>query len=237
MDIKKNRLRIADFVFGATDGCVTTFAIVAGSIGASLSPAVVLILGFANIFADGLSMAVSNYLATNADRERIARVRKREEWATEHMADEERQEVRDIYAKKGFKEEMLEEIVRIITARRKVWVDTMMREEVGLVEDEGKRPIDAALSSFVGFVSVGLIPLIPFIFMYLLGLNSIAEARANALLYSVISAMMAFFLIGVIKGKVVDKPVIRSGTITLLLGGAAATVAYLVGHLLGILAQ
>lgn len=237
MNIKKNRLRIADFVFGATDGCVTTFAIVAGSIGASLSPAVVLILGFANIFADGLSMAVSNYLATNADRERIARVRKREEWATEHMADEERQEVRDIYAKKGFKEEMLEEIVRIITARRKVWVDTMMREEVGLVEDEGKRPIDAALSSFVGFVSVGLIPLIPFIFMYLLGLNSIAEARANALLYSVISAMMAFFLIGVIKGKVVDKPVIRSGTITLLLGGAAATVAYLVGHLLGILAQ
>jgi VIT1/CCC1 family predicted Fe2+/Mn2+ transporter len=237
MDIKKNRLRIADFVFGATDGCVTTFAIVAGSIGASLSPAVVLILGFANIFADGLSMAVSNYLATNADRERIARVRKREEWATEHMADEERQEVRDIYAKKGFKEDMLEEIVRIITARRKVWVDTMMREEVGLVEDEGKRPIDAALSSFVGFVSVGLIPLIPFIFMYLLGLNSISEARANALLYSVISAMMAFFLIGVIKGKVVDKPVIRSGTITLLLGGAAATVAYLVGHLLGILAQ
>ncbi len=233
----KNRLHIADFVFGATDGCVTTFAIVAGSIGASLSPAVVLILGFANIFADGLSMAVSNYLATNADRERIARARKREEWAIENMADEEKQEIRDIYAKKGFKEEMLEEIVRIITARRKVWVDTMMREEIGLVEDEAKRPIDAALSSFVGFIAVGIIPLIPFIFMYALGLPLISEVRANALLYSVISAMIAFFLIGVIKGKVVDKPMIRSGTITLLLGGAAASVAYLIGHLLGILAQ
>jgi VIT1/CCC1 family predicted Fe2+/Mn2+ transporter len=233
----KNRLHIADFVFGATDGCVTTFAIVAGSIGASLSPAVVLILGFANIFADGLSMAVSNYLATNADRERIARVRKREEWAIENMADEEKQEIRDIYAKKGFKEEMLEEIVRIITARRKVWVDTMMREEIGLVEDEAKRPIDAALSSFVGFIAVGIIPLIPFIFMYALGLPLVSEVRANALIYSVISAMVAFFLIGVIKGKVVDKPMIRSGTITLLLGGAAASVAYLIGHLLGILVQ
>lgn len=232
-----NRLHISDFVFGATDGCVTTFAVVAGAIGASLSPAIILILGFANIFADGLSMAASNYLATKANKEHIARVRKKEEWAIEHMTDKEKQDIRDIYAKKGFKEEMLEEIVRIITARRKVWVDTMMREEVGLIEDEGKRPIDAALSSFVGFIVIGLIPLIPFIFMNFLTLPSISEARMNALLYSVISAIVAFFLIGIIKGRVVEKPLIMSGTITLLIGGMAATVAYLIGHLLGALVQ
>jgi VIT1/CCC1 family predicted Fe2+/Mn2+ transporter len=80
-------------------------------------------LGFANLLADGFSMAVGNYLA---------RERKREEWEIDNRIDEEKQEIRDIYSKKGFKD-VLEEIVRIITSRRKVWIDTMMREELGLI--------------------------------------------------------------------------------------------------------
>jgi VIT1/CCC1 family predicted Fe2+/Mn2+ transporter len=111
---------LEDFVYGATDGAVTTFAIVAGVVGASLSPAIVLILGFANLFADGFSMAIGNYLATKSQKEYIERARKREEWEIDNLADQERQEIRDIYADKGFKDEILEEIVRIITSRRKV---------------------------------------------------------------------------------------------------------------------
>ena len=68
-------------------------------------------------------MAVGNYLA---------RERKREEWEIDNRIDEEKQEIRDIYSKKGFKD-VLEEIVRIITSRRKVWIDTMMKEELGLI--------------------------------------------------------------------------------------------------------
>ena len=223
---------LGDFVYGGTDGAVTTFAVVAGVIGASLSPTIVLILGFANLFADGFSMAVGNYLATKSQKEYIERVRKREEWEIDHLADQERQEIRDIYAGKGFKDEILDEIVRIITSRRKVWIDTMMKEELGLIEDR-KRPFDTALTTFVAFNAIGIIPLVPFMAMILVrnNNNNIASA-SDAFVYSAVFTGVAFFTIGTIKGKIVQKSVIRSGFSTLTVGGIAAIVAFVVGYLL-----
>lgn len=122
------KFSIENYVYGAIDGAVTTFAIMTGVIGASLSPSIIVILGFANLLADGFSMAIGNYLAIKTQNEFIQRERKREEWEIDNRIDEEKQEIRDIYSKKGFKEDLLEEIVRIITSRRKVWIDTMMRE-------------------------------------------------------------------------------------------------------------
>jgi VIT1/CCC1 family predicted Fe2+/Mn2+ transporter len=217
-----------DFVYGAFDGSVTTFAIVAGAIGASLSPMVVVILGFANLFADGFAMAVGNYQATRARIEYIQKERKREEWEIDHMAETEKDEIRDIYAKKGFTAELLDEIVKVITARKKVWVDTMMKEELGLIED-GRKPLDTALSTVFGFVVIGIIPMIPFIFIHLTGLSSLVS---ESFVYSIISTSVAFFLIGLIKGKIVKKSLLRSGLMTLLIGGIAATTAYLVGNAL-----
>jgi VIT1/CCC1 family predicted Fe2+/Mn2+ transporter len=216
-----------DFIYGSFDGSVTTFAIVAGAIGASLSPMIVVILGFANLFADGFSMAVGNYQASKARIEYIQKERAREEWEIDNMEESERQEIRDIYAKKGFTAELLEEIVKVITARRKVWVDTMMKEELGLIED-GRRPLDTAASTMLGFVIIGIIPLIPFLFIYVSGISLNSEIFA----YSVASTSVAFFLIGLIKGKIVKKSMIRSGLVTLFVGGIAASVAFLVGHLL-----
>lgn len=89
-----------DFMYGSFDGAVTTFAIVAGAVGASLSPMIVLILGFANLAADGFSMAAGNYQATRARIEFIQKERKREEWEIENMAESEREEIREIYEKK-----------------------------------------------------------------------------------------------------------------------------------------
>lgn len=216
-----------DFVYGSFDGSVTTFAVVAGAIGASLSPMIVVILGFANLFADGFAMAVGSYQATKARIEFIEKERKREEWEIDHMAESEKQEIRDIYAKKGFTSELLDEIVKVITARRKVWIDTMMKEELGLIED-GKKPIHAAASTILGFTAIGLIPILPFVMMYTLGNHS-----QHSFTYSVVFTSIAFFLIGIIKGRVVKKPILRSGLMTLLIGGIAASVAYLVGSLLG----
>jgi VIT1/CCC1 family predicted Fe2+/Mn2+ transporter len=216
-----------DFIYGAFDGSVTTFAIVAGSIGASLSPMIVVILGFANLFADGFSMAVGNYQASKARAEFIQKERKREEWEIEHMVESEKREIRDIYEKKGFTADLLDEIVRVITSRKKVWVDTMMKEELGLIED-GRRPLDTAASTMFGFVIIGIIPLIPFLIIYVSGIS----LNSESFFYSVISTSVAFFLIGVIKGKIVKKSLIRSGMITLLIGTIAASVAYLIGVLL-----
>jgi VIT1/CCC1 family predicted Fe2+/Mn2+ transporter len=98
------RWHFDDFIYGSIDGAVTTFAIVAGVVGASLSPNIILILGFANMFADGFSMAVANYQASKAQKEFIQMKRKQEEWEIDNLQEQEKQEIRDIYAKKGFKE-------------------------------------------------------------------------------------------------------------------------------------
>jgi len=214
-----------DFVYGSIDGAVTTFAIVAGVMGASLSSGIILILGFANLFADGFSMAAANYQASKARNEFVEMKRKQEEWEIDNLEEQEREEIRDIYREKGFKDKLLEDVVRIITSRRKVWVDTMMKEELGLIEDE-KNPVHSSVSTFVGFNVVGLIPLIPFMVFMIIGI----EQNSEAFVYSIVFVLAAFFLVGMIKGKIVKKSMLHSGINTLIIGGVAAIVAYLVGY-------
>ncbi len=221
---------LEDFTYGSIDGAVTTFAVVAGVIGASLSPSIVLILGFANLFGDGFSMAIGNYLASKARKEYIEKERRSEEWEIDNLPEQERREIRDIYANKGFKDELLEQIVRIITSRRKVWLDTMMKEELGLIEGK-RRPLDTALSTFAGFNIIGIIPLIPFVFFFIVGSSF---SSSDTFQYSVISTAIAFFLIGIVKGKIVKRSLFKSGIYTLAIGGIAAIVAYLVGYLLSL---
>ena len=215
-----------DFIYGSIDGAVTTFAIVAGVMGASLPSAIILILGFANLFADGFSMAAANYQASKARNEFVQMKRKQEEWEIDNLEEQERDEIRDIYREKGFKDELLEDVVRIITSKRKVWVDTMMREELGLVENS-KNPIHSAISTFVGFNAIGLIPLLPFAIFF-----DNDFAMSDTIWYSVSATACAFFLIGVIKGKIVKHSLIKSGMSSLFVGSIAASIAYLVGSLL-----
>jgi len=222
---------LEDFVYGATDGTVTTFAVVAGVIGAALSPSIVLILGFANLLSDGFAMAVGNYLAARTHREYIEGARKKKEWEMDNHFEQEKQEIRSIYAEKGFKDELLDEIVRVITSRRKVLVDTIMREELGLIQDT-RYPRDTALTTFVAFNIIGLTPLLPFIAIF--ALSSSEVSTSNAFFYSVIFTGAAFFLIGSVKGRIVQKPLLKSGLNTLLVGAIAASVAFAVGYLLNL---
>ncbi|PJC50267.1 MAG: hypothetical protein CO032_05640 [Nitrosopumilales archaeon CG_4_9_14_0_2_um_filter_34_16] len=216
-----------EFIYGSIDGAVTTFAIVAGVVGAGLSPGIILILGFANLFADGFSMATANYQSSKARNEYIEMKRNQEEWEIDNLAEQEKEEIREIYAKKGFKEELLEEVVRVITSKRKVWIDTMMKEELGLIEGD-KNPLDSSLSTFFGFNIIGLIPLIPFMILITIEINS----NYDAFMYSTILVALAFFLVGTIKGKIVKKSKIKSGLFTLIIGGIAAIMAYSIGYAL-----
>jgi vacuolar iron transporter family protein len=125
---------IEDFVYGVTDDVVTTFAVVAGVVGASLSPSVILILGFANLFADGFSMAVGNYLSSRSRIEYIQRERKRKELDIENVGEQEIQKIREIYQSKGFHNELLEEVVKVIISKKKIWLDTIVNEKLGLMK-------------------------------------------------------------------------------------------------------
>lgn len=216
-----------DFIYGSIDGTVTTFAVVAGVMGASLPFGIVLILGFANLFADGFSMAVANYQSLRARKEFIEMKRKQEEWEIENLTKEEENEIREIYSRKGFKDEFLDEVVRIITSRKKVWVDTMMKEELGLIEGD-KKPFDGSISTFIGFNVIGVIPLLPFLASAFLPTNS----EDNMFLYCIIFTIASFFTVGMIKAKIVKKNLWKSGIMTLIIGSLAATIAYFVGFLL-----
>ena len=94
---------LGEFVYGAIDGTVTTFAVVSGATGASLSPIVVIILGFANLLADGFSMACGNFLSERSQRDFIEKERKREEWEIKAVPAGEREEIREIFRRHGAK--------------------------------------------------------------------------------------------------------------------------------------
>ena len=151
---------VSDAVLGGIDGCITTFAIVTGSVGAGFPPHVALILGAANVLADGLSMAVSNYESIKAHNEFIEATRREEEHHIEQVPEGEREEIRQIFAKKGFADDVLERIVATITADRKLWIETMLAEEHGL-HGPHPSPMKSGAVTFAAFIAIGLIPLLP----------------------------------------------------------------------------
>lgn len=214
---------LRDFVYGATDGAVTTFAVVAGVFGADLATRVVLILGVGNLLADGFSMAVSNYLGTRAEQEQHQLARRREEAHIRMIPEGEREELRQIFAAKGFSGAELERVLDVITADPTQWVDVMMREELGIAAEEVSAPT-AALYTFLAFLGIGALPLIAYIY------EAAFPGKINEPFYwSAVMTGVAFFLIGAIKGRFVEKAWLRSAFETVTIGGTAALLAFLAG--------
>lgn len=222
---------IEDFVYGAIDGSVTTFAVVAGVVGASLSPSIVLILGFANLFADGFAMAIGNYLSSKSKIEYIEREKRREEKEINDSPQQKLEELKDIYFKKGFRDKLLENIVNTITSSKEVWIDILMKEKIGSADIKNEKPLSKAITTFTAFNLIGLIPLVPFMFVFIFDFAELQNIDI-VFIYSSIFTGLSFFAIGMIKGKVVDKSPIKSGLKTLLIGGIAAVVSFIVGDVL-----
>ncbi len=214
---------VRDLIYGAVDGAVTTFAVVAGATGAGLSNGVVVIMGLANLFADGFSMGVSNFLGSRAAAQQRERARRREERHIERYPEGEREEIRQLFAAKGFAGDDLERIVEVITGDRERWIETMMTEELGFARDDTS-PIRAALATFVAFLIVGALPLSVFV------VDALAPgAISQPFAWSAVLTAIAFFGVGSLKARIVDLTWWRSGLETLLIGGAAAAIAFLVG--------
>lgn len=211
---------LGDAVLGGVDGCVTTFAVVAGAVGGGFPAVVAIVLGFANLLADGFSMAVSNYQGTKSQRELVEQARRTEERHIEKIPEGEREEIRQIFARKGFAGETLEEVVDVITQDRQLWVDTMLTEELGL-QVNGPSPLRAGLATFVAFFVVGLVPLLPFF------VPNLTPGQTFA--FSAGMTAFAFLGIGMAKGLVLGRSPLRSGVETLFIGGTAALLAYMVG--------
>ncbi|HEY3025608.1 MAG TPA: VIT1/CCC1 transporter family protein [Pyrinomonadaceae bacterium] len=220
---RHNYLR--DWIYGGIDGSVTTFAVVSGVVGARLSSWIILVMGFANLFADGFSMAAGNFLGTRAEHEDLKRLEAIEYRHVDLDPEGEREEVRQIFRNKGFAGEDLARLVDLITSDRTRWVRTMLTEEYGLPQ-EVRSPWLAAITTFSAFLACGLVPLLPYLF------------RSNsALAFSIVMTGGVFFAIGSVKSRWSTSAWWRSGLSTLVIGAMAATLAYGVGLLLNHLAQ
>lgn len=217
---------LRDFIYGAIDGAVTTFAVVAGSTGASLDDSVVIILGGANLIADGFSMAVSNFLGSRAERQQRERARREEQAHMRLVPEGEREEIRQIFAAKGFTDEDLERVVEVITSDPELWADTMMREELGFGAAE-RSELHAAAATFVAFVTVGVLPLLVYVYDLI-----VAADVEDPFLWSAIMTGVAFATVGGMKSRFVDQSWWRSALETLAVGGLAALLAYVTGGIL-----
>lgn len=213
------RGHLRDMVYGGIDGAVTTFAIVAGVEGAGLSTKVIIALGFANVLADGFSMAAANYSGTKAELDDARRLRALEERHIRDYPEGEREELRQILAAKGLGGQILEDATDAIAKNRKNWVDLMLVDEYGISPAE-PHPLRAGVMTFLAFLAAGLVPLLPFLF-----------GAAQAFNISMGMTAAVFFAIGTLKSHWSLAPWWRSGFETFLIGGAAALIAYGVGSL------
>lgn len=219
---------IGEFVYGGIDGAITTFAVVAGAAGAEAGLYWVLIFGFANLIADGFSMSVGNFFSTKAERDNFEKHQAIEYWEVDNLREREVQEIREIYAAKGFEGDLLEKVVTVITADKDVWVDTMMKEELEMTKDD-KTPVKTALATFLSFNIIGIIPLLAYIIAAFVAIN-----EDKLFILSCISTGIGLALVGYLKSKVTEKSWIQGIGETLLLGGLAAFLAYFVGEWLAV---
>lgn len=231
MQIEKNRrvsfsarfrLFLGEFVYGGIDGSVTTFAVVSGAVGAELSSSVILILGFANLLADGFSMSVGAFLSSRSESEKEKKELENLEIEFEKNPKEKRAAFRNHFQSHGLKGELLETVVENLSNSDKSWTE-LMHEPGDSIKTEIRTPFNIGLATFISFLVMGLIPLM----IYLVDFFS--ELALNLFLLTSIFTGLAFILIGYFKSKVTGTNIFMSMLQTLLLGGLAAVIAFYVG--------
>ena len=216
---------LSEFVYGGLDGCVTTFAVVSGAVGAGLESSIIIILGFANLLADGFAMSIGAYLSSRSKIESYDNAVKLKLKAIEEDPFAGRQKIRAHYAGKDLDEEQVNSIVSIISADKDLWVSELLNLDDNVLTEK-RPPLKIATVTYVSFIAIGLIPLLVYVYDY------ISAIGANLFLISSILTAAGFALIGWLKSYVTEKSVFKGITETLLLGLIAALVAYYVGDLL-----
>jgi VIT1/CCC1 family predicted Fe2+/Mn2+ transporter len=212
---------LAEVILGGQDGLVNVLGIVLGVASATNDKFLVLIAGLVATFGESISMAAVAYASARAEEDHYARELKQEQWEMDHLPEVEEEEIRLIYMKKGYRGKELAQMVKNTVSNPQMWLEVMMREEVGLIEPEPAQPIKFAgivgMSAFIGSV----IPLIPFMFF----------GTVDSIIVSLVLSTLVLFGVGVYKAKITVGNWFKSGLEMAVVGMLAAFVGYIVGKL------
>lgn len=223
---------LKEVMYGAVDGIITTFAIVAGFSGAALSNEtttqlsfmVVLLFGFANLFGDGVSMGLGNFLAVRSEQGLYRSIWKREQDASEENGGAEARETKISLIHKGFSEEDAEILTNIYRKNERYWVDFIVNNELKIANPMNESALYTGVATFSAFVFFGLIPLIPFMVMG-------GSDSKVVFLSSGLSALAALVLLGILKWRIVKTHLLRSVFEVVIVGTIAASVSFFIGSL------
>ena len=215
----KESTTMRDFVFGFGDGVNTSLGIAAGVGGADASSDIIILAALVAMFTGAKAMAVQNYLAVKSHRELLKSEIDRENWEIENKPEDERKEIEDIYKAKGFTGKDLDVIVNKIISDKKVWLNTMLTEELNLNLDIAGHPLKSALIMFVSFLVGGILPIIPFFF----------STGLTPLLIAVGISLLASFIVGAVKSRMANTSLIKGGIEMAGLGTGIALIGYGIG--------
>ncbi len=215
---------IKDIILGAQDGLVNVLGVILAVAAATTVTKLVIIAGLAATFAESISMGAVAYTSTKSLKAFYQSELEREKREIEELPKQEREEIKQVYIQKGFTGTLLNQVVSKITSNKKVWLDTMMNEELKLPAPENEKPVKSAL--VVGFSALvgSLFPLLSFLFL------PVPEAS----IISIIISILVLFLLGAAKAKVTVGKWWRSGLEISIIGIVAALVGYGIGAILGV---
>jgi VIT1/CCC1 family predicted Fe2+/Mn2+ transporter len=213
---------VRDVVIGAADGLTVPFALAAGLAGAVDAVSIVVMAGLAEIAAGSIAMGLGGYLAARTDAEHYASEYQREWRETVELPNEERAEVEKIFREQGLEDDAVAQVADAITADRTRWVEFMMRYELGLETPDPKRAPASAATIALSYVAGGIIPLAPYMLL---------RDIAHALPVSVALTLVALFIFGYGKALLTGMRPLKGGLQTLVVGGMAATAAYVIARL------
>lgn len=209
---------VRDIVIGMSDGLTVPFALAAGLTGAVANSHIIIAAGMAEIAAGSIAMGLGGYLAAKGDAEHYDSERIREEQEVQVVPEVEAREVEAILHAYGLGPDESATVVEALRQNPEHWVDFMMRFELGLEKPDPKRAPVSALTIAGSYIVGGLVPLSPYMFV---------RDSQTALLWSVACTLVALAIFGFAKGKVVGTKAIRSSVQTVIIGGLAASAAFL----------
>lgn len=215
---------VRDIVIGMSDGLTVPFALAAGLSGAVEATGIIITAGLAEVAAGAIAMGLGGYLAAKTDAEHFASERAREERETVEMPEEEAAEVAAVLRAYGLDGDKVAAVVASIQADKKRWVDFMMRFELGLEEPDPKRARNSALTIALSYIAGGMVPLAPYFFF---------RSVHSALVGSVIVTLLALLVFGYVKGRFTTAKPLRSAWQTVVVGGLAATAAFVIAKAIG----